>query len=124
MTALLNNPGVRDAVTARDAERLQGVWNFVTGRRKVQLFINGDHFTAKFNNGDVYEGTFDLDPTKKPAAIDLVRDDKEVLLGIYVVDGDTLRLAMQKPGGKERPTAFESPEDSEVNVFVLKREKK
>jgi hypothetical protein len=45
-------------------------------------------------------------------------------MGIYSLDGDTLRLALQKPGGKERPTAFESPEDSEVNVFALKREKK
>jgi len=119
----------------KDQDGLQGTWNVDSLLRggkfaspaavaKMQLVISGDKATMKSPGKDDAVGTFKLDPTKKPAAIDLVRDDKEVLLGIYVVDGDTLRLAMQKPGGKERPTAFESPEDSEVNVFVLKREKK
>jgi len=123
------------AAPADDKDGLQGTWNVESLLRggkfaspaavsKMQFIISGDKATMKSPGKDDAVGTIKLDPTKKPATIDLVRDDKEVLLGIYVLDGDTLRLAMQKPGGKERPTAFESPEDSEVNVFVLKREKK
>ena len=65
MSALLSDVDVREAAAARDRERLQGVWNFVTGRRKVQLVVRGDHFTARFNNGDVYEGTFELEPDQE-----------------------------------------------------------
>ncbi len=119
----------------KDLNGLQGTWNvesLVRGGKfaspatvsKMQLVISGDKATMKVPAKDDSAGTLKLDPSKKPAAIDFVRDDKEVLLGIYVLDGDTLRLAIQKPGGKDRPTVFESPEDSEVNVFVLKREKK
>jgi uncharacterized protein (TIGR03067 family) len=119
----------------KDLDGLQGIWNvesLVRGGKfaspavvsKMQLVISGDKATMKAPKLDDAVGTFKLDPLQKPAAIDLVRDDKQVLLGIYSLDGDTLRLALQKPGGKDRPTTFESPEDSEVNVFVLKREKK
>ena len=52
---------------AKDRERLQGVWNFITGQRKTGgLFITGDHFTAKFSNGEVYVGTFKVDPARSP----------------------------------------------------------
>ena len=66
MAVMLQEVDVKEAVAARERAKLQGVWNFVTGRRKVQLFINGDHFTARFSNGDVYLGTFDRNRRANP----------------------------------------------------------
>jgi len=129
MTALLNNPGVRDAVTARDAERLQGVWNFVTGRRKVQLFINGDHFTAKFNNVDVYVGMFQSDPAKKPKLMDMTvtegpdRHKGRVARCIYALDGDHLVWCSDEPGADARPRAFPPTDSQEFLCDVFRREK-
>jgi hypothetical protein len=43
--------------------------------------------------------------------------------GIYKLDGDTLTICSANPG-KARPTAFESREESNVNLSVLRRVKK
>ena len=34
MSALLHDADLKEAAAARDRERLQGVWNFLTGRRR------------------------------------------------------------------------------------------
>ena len=129
MSALLHDTAVSETPAVRDRERLQGVWNFVTGRRKVQLFITGDHFTAKFANGDVYVGTFDLDPTRKPKAMDMTiteGPDKYkgvTTLCIYALDGDHLVWCPGAPGEPNRPKAF-PPTDSDDNLCVVFRQGK
>ena len=129
MSALLQDIDVREAAAAKDRERLQGVWNFLTGRRKVQLFINGDRFTARFNNGDVYVGTFDLDPTKKPKALDMtVVEGPDKYKGlttrcIYALDGDHLVWCPGDPGSGERPKAFPPSDSHEYLCVVFRREK-
>jgi uncharacterized protein (TIGR03067 family) len=129
MTALLHDADAKEAAAAKDRERLQGVWNFVTGRRKVQLFVNGGHFTARFNNGDVYVGTFDLDPTKKPRAMDMtVVEGPDRYRGltahcIYALDGDHLVWCPGEPGGGRRPQAFPASDSQELLCVVLRREK-
>jgi uncharacterized protein (TIGR03067 family) len=129
MTVLLHDPAAREAVTARERERLQGVWNFFTGRRKVQLLLDGDHFTAKFNNGDVYVGTFDLDPTKKPKAMDMTiadgpeRHKGSVARCIYALDGDHLVWCPAEPGADARPQAFPPTDSQDFLCVVFRREK-
>ena len=128
MSALLYDTDVREAAAARDRERLQGVWNFVTGRRKVQLYVSGDHFTAKFNNGDVYVGTFEIDPTKKPKAMDMtITEGPDRYRGraarcIYALDGEHLIWCPGEPGAADRPTAF-PPTDSQEHLCIVFRRK-
>lgn len=129
MNALLHDAGLKEAAAARDRERLQGVWNFVTGRRKVQLVINGDQYTIRFNNGDVYVGTFDLDPTKKPKAMDMTitegPDKHKGLVAhcIYALDGEHLVWCPGEPGAGERPNAIPGTDSQKVLCVVLRRDK-
>ena len=129
MTALLHDPDAREAATARDRERLQGAWSFVTGRRKVQLLIEGDHFTARFNNGDVYAGTVEIDPTKKPKAMDMsIAEGPDRYKGlvahcIYALDGDHLVWCSGDPGAADRPKAFPPTASPEFLCVVFRREK-
>ncbi len=70
------------------------------------------------------KGTFKLDPSKKPKAMDLTlekKGKKETALFIYELDGDNLKLCWRKPGGK-RPTHFTSKDTG--GLMILKRNKK
>src|SRR5262245_36151888 len=80
----------------RDRERLQGNWRFLAGPREAQLTVQGDQFTMRFRNGDVYRGTCTLNPTHRPRAMDLHIDEGPepfqglTALAIYQFDSDHL----------------------------------
>jgi len=65
---------------------------------------------------------FVLRPNARPKSIDLHREDgdKETLLGIYELKGDTLTLCATK--GAKRPRAFASPKGSDFSLLVFKRQ--
>lgn len=72
------------------------------------------------------KGSFKLDPTKKPKTIDMTfpaaldaKEDQKVL-GIYELEGDTLRLCYGPDRGK-RPTELNSKAGSKRSVIVFKR---
>jgi uncharacterized protein (TIGR03067 family) len=125
----------------KDADPLQGTWTAVhferagrefpkeileQGRHKV--VIKGD--TLRMTDGKRGEGaTFKRDSTKNPHTIDLVfmegekEDIKRTALGIYEIDGDNLKFAWRKDGGK-RPTKFVSiPDERTSELVILKRDK-
>ena len=65
---------------------------------------------AKGSKASVTSGTYTLDTTKSPIAIDMMPKggnyDGKTLHGIVKHDGDTLTIAFAEPG-KDRPTKFE-----------------
>jgi RNA polymerase sigma-70 factor (ECF subfamily) len=118
-----------------DKEKLQGTWHAVSGEvggkdvseefaKKLSIVFAGDKITlaglvrGEKENG--VEGTFKLDPTAKPKAIDIHITNKEDGVGIYELDGDTLKLCMVE-ATLERPTEF-AGKDRQV-LIVLKRQK-
>jgi uncharacterized protein (TIGR03067 family) len=87
---------------------------------KFAITCKGDEFIPVDSPTDV--ATIKVDPSAKPKTIDLTEKNKKVSLGIYELDGDTMKLCFAEPG-TERPKAFESAKDSKVIYVVLKREK-
>jgi uncharacterized protein (TIGR03067 family) len=123
-----------------DVKKLQGEWVMASlefdGQpapdETVQVFgrkVEGDKYTVTITKGDdvkTVKGTYKLDPTKKPKAVDALTTDaegKEVnVLGIYELDGDTHKICMAPPGA-DRPTEFATEEGSKRTLIVWKRVK-
>jgi uncharacterized protein (TIGR03067 family) len=110
MATLLLDPDLfKESAARKDKESLQGTWEFVAGIREAQLLIAGDHFTVRFKTGEIYVGTYHLDPSRKPKAMDLAisegpeRHRGKTALAIYDLDGDHLIWCPAEPGGRDRP---------------------
>ena len=116
--------------TKKEQEKLQGTWSVVTAERdgaaddgikNDKLVIAGDKITIKKGGGgDEEPVTFTTDPTKKPKQID-VNAGGQVILGIYDLDGENLKLCISKGG--ERPAEFTTKAGSNRMLVTLKRDK-
>jgi uncharacterized protein (TIGR03067 family) len=128
----LSNAAAQDDPVKKDLAKLQGIWKVesaVVGgenvpaeiRADMSLTFKGEEVIPAKNPKDI--ATIKLDPSKKPAAIDLTEKNQKTSLGIYEINGDTLKLCFNEPG-KGRPTTFESAKGSQAVFVVLKRDKK
>jgi uncharacterized protein (TIGR03067 family) len=122
----------------KDLEKLQGDWAAVSmvsdgfqlpddDAQALFRTIKEDKYTVFRFDKPIGKGTFKLDATQTPRAIDALPDGSggkgKPMLGIYRIDGDKLELCFAAPG-KERPAAFESKEGSGHTLTVWTREKK
>ena len=122
----------------KEARKFQGIWTFessVTGGeelpadplKKFVVIFEGDKHTVKNGDEVLQVGTQKLDPSKSPKTIDVTMVEGPhkgtVMLGIYEIDADTLKVCFD-PEGKTRPTEFKSPPGSKNFVNVHKRVKK
>jgi uncharacterized protein (TIGR03067 family) len=118
-----------------DKDKLQGTWvatSITVGDKSIDVpkekqatfTFKGDKMTVHDpeKNKDE-EGTFKIDEKKKE--IDLTgpseKDPKvlETMMGVYSLDGDTLKLGISNKGPKgDRPKGFD---DKECVVMVFKR---
>ncbi len=122
----------QDKAGKTDQDKIQGTWTFVSGERGGKPLPDDDVKDRKIsfagnkmkmkNKDQEREVTFKLNPDKKPKEID-VDFDGQMGMGIYQLDGDTLKVAHGELGDP-RPTEFASKADSKVTLVVLKREKK
>ncbi len=119
----------------REEQKLAGVWR-VTGMQAegtilplrqvpdLKLTFKKGKFTAQLAREKPQEGTYKLDPSKKPKTIDLNRDNgpekgkKQV--GIYELIGNLLPICACE-AGSERPTDFETNDKPGYTVLILKR---
>lgn len=122
-----------------DKGKLQGTWQVVSleeGGEKLPAEFS-KHFTFTFKGDSAHyrgdettpganlEFSYQLDPEKKPKAVDLKLTkcpDKKAIgmihLGIYALDGDDLKICF---GNKERPTEFATKGKEKTTLMVLKR---
>ena len=122
----------------KEVSKFQGTWTFEsseTGGKELPagelkgliLTFEGDKHTVKKGDEVIQVGTQKLDPSKSPKTIDVTvvegLNKGTVMLGIYEIDGDTLKVCFD-PQGKKRPTEFKSAPGSENFVNVHKRVKK
>src|SRR5262249_35077309 len=122
------DPGRVHEVARRDSDRLQGAWFFVSGHREAQLLIAGEHFTMRFKSGDIYVGTFSVDPTHKPRAMDMVghggpeRHRGKTFRAIYEFDGEPLIWCPGDADGQRLP-AFPAEEDMAHLCIIFRRDR-
>jgi uncharacterized protein (TIGR03067 family) len=94
-------------------------------RKSIKLVVKDDTYTVTIGK-TVDQGTVKLKPTAKPKELDITGTDGpnkgKTILAIYELDGDTLRVCYDL-GGKNRPTAFESKEGTQLFLVTYKREK-
>jgi RNA polymerase sigma factor (sigma-70 family) len=118
-----------------DKDSLQGAWIPVSaeedGKKIPEDVIKARNFEMVFTEdkvtlpikGDSQEAGYKLDPTKKPKQIDLLLGEGKTAKGIYLLEGDTLTLCVEKEPGGERPAEFAAKEGTTRVLMVLKKKK-
>jgi uncharacterized protein (TIGR03067 family) len=118
-----------------DQDKMQGTWSFeymerggVEGKedflKEAKLIVSADKVKVQALGKEMQIG-FKLDPSKKPAHMDIIDTNggKEVIIkGIYVFEDDKLKICWAPPGDK-RPTEFKTELGSSEQMVVLKRDK-
>jgi uncharacterized protein (TIGR03067 family) len=120
-----------------DLAKLQGEWLMISGTAdgfqipdamlpNSKRICKGDELTATVGGQLVMKARITIDPTQKPKTIDYqviegpTKDKKH--LGIYEVDGDTMKSCFAAPGA-ERPSDFTSKLGDKRTLTVWKRSK-
>jgi uncharacterized protein (TIGR03067 family) len=122
-----------------DLDNFQGTWSVSNYEqdgqvlppeaiKPLRVLFDRDRYEVKRNDQIEEHGTIKVDSTKKPKRIEfkIVKGEGagETQLGIYELEGDTLKFCVSiPPGSKERPTTIESKEGSNTLLMVLKRKK-
>jgi uncharacterized protein (TIGR03067 family) len=126
--------GSQDLSSANDSAEMQGKWTAMRAERDGQaaeeivghvLHFEGNRFSIQEKGATIYEGTFTLDTSARPCAIDFNHAGHSAKgttwRGIYQVDGHTLTIC-DNAGEvrKNRPTSFETMPNSGRVLVVLK----
>jgi uncharacterized protein (TIGR03067 family) len=119
-----------------DLDRLQGTWNLVSAMqdgnalpedkvKQMTIVIKGDTF--RFPGSAEYAtsraGTIKLNESKNPKEMDAISTEKEVMLGIYVLEENDYKVCFA-PAGMPRPTEFTSTPGSGYILQSWKRQGK
>jgi uncharacterized protein (TIGR03067 family) len=122
----------------KDLAQLQGEWSMVSGSAdgqpmpaqmltQMKRICKGDEITTTMAGQVFFKAKIAIDPSKKPKTIDyemtegFTKGQKQ--LGIYELDGDTLKSCFGGAGAA-RPTDFTSKPGDGRTLSMWKREKK
>lgn len=121
----------------KELQKFQGTWTFESveaGGKKLladqfkgmTVTFEGDKYSVQKGDKVVEAATHKLDPSKSPKTLDAKVTDGPnkgaIIVGIYEISGDTLKVCFD-PEGKKRPTEFKGESGSRTLV-VHKRVKK
>ena len=118
--------------------QLQGEWLMATAGgggqalpsdmlKNSKRVCRGDETTVVVGGQLLMKAKFTLDPAKKPKSIDYRvtggPNAGKTQLGIYELDGDTVKFCFSAPG-KDRPTDFTTKASDGRTSSVWKRDKR
>lgn len=122
----------------KDLAQLQGEWTMVSGSsggmdlpkqmlKNSKRVCKGNETTVEVGGQLLMKAKFALDPSRKPKTIDYQvsegRNAGKTQLGIYELDGDTVKFCFASPGG-ERPSDFTTAAGDGRTCSLWTREKK
>jgi uncharacterized protein (TIGR03067 family) len=116
----------QDEQSKKDRAALQGEWEIVSaesnGEPPPPGLLDGARFAFSGDKLTLLgkEGTFELDASKSPRQIDFVRG-KSRQIGIYELDGDSLKLCVRP--ADDRPKELKTKSRTDHSLFILKRKK-
>jgi uncharacterized protein (TIGR03067 family) len=134
---LAANP-LQDEAVQKELQQLEGTWlvTSLTIRGDEQpkvadfhlkLILKGGRFTVKSGDTVLGEGTFKIDPARKPKSMEQTSTTGgtkgQTTLGIYEIAGDTLKTCFATAGQANRPTEFASKAGTDHELAVYQREK-
>ena len=118
-----------------EMERLQGEWKVVSAERggkatpdeeasQMSLVFDGNKATLKIGTREE-KLIYTLDSKKSPKEINLWNrefdNENAKVLGIYELDGDSLKMCWGRPGNKDRAKEFKTTKESQEALLVLKK---
>ena len=121
----------------KDRAQLQGEWSMVSGsadgtampdamRETAKRVCKDDETTVTVGGQLFMKAKFTIDPSRKPKTIDYQMIDGPTKgkkqLGIYELQGDTVKFCFGSPGS-ERPPDFTSKQGDGRTLSVWKRKK-
>jgi uncharacterized protein (TIGR03067 family) len=118
------------SIVADEPLKIDGRWKVVSvelagmpvpGLADADLVFAEGRKVFTLPDGRIEKGTYQLNTAKQPSEIDATTDGRRgTEKGIYVVDGDTLKLCLATGAG-ERPREFATPKGSDQLLIVLRR---
>jgi uncharacterized protein (TIGR03067 family) len=122
----------------KELQKFQGTWTVerveaggkelpIDQFKGMTVTFQGDKYTVKIGDETIQTATQKLDPSKSPKTLDgTVAEGPHkgtVILGIYEISGDTLKVCFD-PEGKKRPTEFKTAAGAQTTLAVYQRAKK
>lgn len=124
-----------------DIQNIQGVWRGLAieikgdpltppSARSMRIRFDKDSFTIQQEGRITTQGRYTIDPTHYPATIDLTITDTvqtvntgAIVLGVYALEKDRLKLCTTKANGQDRPKRFTSKRGTAHTFFTFQKEK-
>lgn len=139
LTGLLaaDDPPKKAPTAAEELQRFQGTWQLQSWEeggkaltdddlKKRSVFFGANIFLFRRDGKPLQAGVLQLDPGKSPPTANFsVREGEgkdDVMLGIYSLEGDTLKLCFD-PKGQSRPKDFKPDEKDGCSLITLKKPK-
>jgi len=125
----------------KELDKFQGNWTVIgmvaNGKKvpkefrdKITVTFKADKMTMDAPDilGSKIEWTVKLDPSKNPKTLDATslsgKDKGQTYLGIYKFENDELRICLPKLPGKDRPSEFKAPAESQLTLLYLEKPEK
>lgn len=120
-----NHESLLNGLWEGESLRVYGETAPVEAARSIRVFIKNDRMFIKVNlfNRRETECLFKIDETKSPKQIDITSadDSSKSALGIYELNGTTLKVCLKLEADGKRPDGFAAEKDSQTVLMEFKK---